>query len=82
MCHLIEQWCKIWRRAYLSLQKWYEELDKFSRKQSKVSKMVLWWVPFVQSILMYELKIYTRVMCNDTEEWSKIWSGMDLSIEK
>ena len=29
---------------------------------------------------MHELKIY-RVMCNDTEEWWKIWKGIDLSVQ-
>ena len=30
---------------------------------------------------MHELKIYRGVMCNDTEEWWKIWRGIDLSFQ-
>ena len=30
---------------------------------------------------MNELKIYRGVMCNDTEEWWKIWRGIDLSFQ-
>ena len=30
MSHHTEQWCKIWGKAYLSQQKWYEEFGKFS----------------------------------------------------
>ena len=37
---------------------------------------------FVQSVLMYELKNYRRVLCNNTEEWCKNWSGIDLPFEK
>ena len=35
----------------------------------------------VQSILIYELKKYITVMCNNTEEWCGILSG-NLSFEK
>ena len=30
---------------------------------------------------MHELKIYSGVMCNDTEEWWKIWRRTDLSFQ-
>ena len=30
---------------------------------------------------MHELKTYRRVMCNDTEEWRKIWRGIDLLFQ-
>ena len=30
---------------------------------------------------MHELKIYRGVMCNNTEEWRKIWRGIDLSFQ-
>ena len=30
---------------------------------------------------MHELKIYRGVMCNDTEEWCKIWREIDLSFQ-
>ena len=62
--------------------KWYEEFGEFWYKHSKVLKLELWWVPFVQSKLMYELKNFREVMCNETEEWCKTWSGIDFSFEK
>ena len=30
---------------------------------------------------MYELKIYSGVISNDTEEWWKIWRGIDLFFQ-
>ena len=30
---------------------------------------------------MYELKNYRGVMCTDTEEWWKVWRGIDLSFQ-
>ena len=30
---------------------------------------------------MHELKFYRGVMCNDTEDWWKIWIGIDLSFK-
>ena len=82
MCHGTEQWYKTWRRIYLLLQKWYEESGKFSCKHPKVLKLALWWVPFVQNILMHELKNYRGVMYKNTEKLCIIWSGINLLFEK
>ena len=30
---------------------------------------------------MYELKVYRKVMRHDNEEWSKMWRGIDLSVQ-
>ena len=30
---------------------------------------------------MYELETYRGVMCHDNEEWWKIWTGLDLSVQ-
>ena len=30
---------------------------------------------------MYQLKIYRGVLCHENEEWSKIWTGIELSIQ-
>ena len=30
---------------------------------------------------MYELKIYWEVMCDDNDEWYKVWWGIDLSVQ-
>ena len=56
MFHDIEEWCKIWRKTYLLLGKWQEEFGKFPPEHSKVSKLELWWDPFVQSRKCMSLK--------------------------
>ena len=73
--HDTNQWCKIWR-TYLLLQKWYEKFGEFTWKYSKNSKLELWWVPFVQNTLKYEIKNYRGVMCNNIEEWCKFEMGL------
>ena len=30
---------------------------------------------------MYDIKIYRGVICEDNEEWCKIWGGIDLSFQ-
>ena len=30
---------------------------------------------------MYELKIYSGVMCHDNEKWCKTWRGTDLPVQ-
>ena len=30
---------------------------------------------------MYELNIYRGVLCQDIEEWCKVWRGIDLSVQ-
>ena len=36
---------------------------------------------FCSKLKMYELKIYRGVMCHDNEEWCKIWTGIDWSVQ-
>ena len=79
--HDTEESSKNWRETVLWFGKWHDIFDKFSPEYLKVSKLVLLWVPFVQRKKRYELKIYRGVMCNDTEEWWKIWRGIDLSFQ-
>ena len=40
--HDTEKWWKIWRKADLWFEKWYEEFGEFSPDHSKVSKLELW----------------------------------------
>ena len=47
--HDTEDWCKIWRKIELWFGKWHEEFGRFSLEHLKVSKMGLWWDPFIQS---------------------------------
>ena len=49
MSHDDEEWCKNWRKTDLLFQKWLE-FGEFWPEHSKVSKIALWLVCFVQSI--------------------------------
>ena len=60
--HDTEEWCKIWRKTDLWFGKWHEEFGKFSPEHSKVSKLGLWWGPFVQSRKCMSLK-FTEELC-------------------
>ena len=60
--HDTEEWCKIWRKTDLWFGKWHEEFGKFSPEHSKVSKLGLWWDPFVQSRKCMSLK-FTEELC-------------------
>ena len=69
--HDIEEWCEIWRKTDLLLGKWHEQFSKFSPEHLKVSKLGLWWDPFVQSRKGMNLK-FTEELCvmtmkNDTK---------------
>ena len=52
-----EEWCKNWRKRDLWFGKLQEEFDKISTKHSKLSKLGLWWDPFVQSRKCMSLKV-------------------------
>ena len=60
--HDTEEWCKIWRKTDLWFGKWHEEFGKFSPEHLKVSKLGLWWDPFVQSRKCMSLK-FTEELC-------------------
>ena len=69
--HDTEEWCKIWRKTDLWFEKWHEKFGKFSPEHLKVSKLGLWWDPFVQSRKCMSLK-FTEDLCvmtmkNDTK---------------
>ena len=44
-----EKSCKIWWKTDLRFRKWHEEFGKLSPEYSEVSKLGLWWDPFIQS---------------------------------
>ena len=48
MSHDTEEWCKIWRKTGLWFGKWHEEFSKLLPKDLKVSKLGLWWGPYIQ----------------------------------
>ena len=69
--HDTEKWCKIWRKNNLWFEKWHEEFGKVSPEYLKVSKLGLWWDPFVQSKKCMSLQ-FTEELCvitmkNDTK---------------
>ena len=69
--HDTEEWYKIWRKTDSWFGKWHEEFGKFSPEHSKVSKLGLWWNPFIQSRKCMSLK-FTEEFCvvtmhNDTK---------------
>ena len=58
----IEEWCKIWEKTDLWFGKWEEEFGKFLPEHSKVSKLELWWDPFIQNRKCMSLQ-YTEELC-------------------
>ena len=62
ICHENEEWCKMWRKADLWFGKWHMEFGNFSPEHSKVSKLRLWWDPFIQSRKCMSLKV-TDELC-------------------
>ena len=58
-----EEWWKIWRKTDLWFGKWHQEFSKFSPQHSKVSKLGLWWDPFIKSRKFRSLKLFTEELC-------------------
>ena len=53
---------QILRKTDLWFEKWHEKFGKFSAEHLKVSKLRLWWDPFVQSRKGVTLK-FTEELC-------------------
>ena len=81
MCHDNEEWCKIWRGIDLPFQNWHGEFDKFWLEHLEVSKMFTLMCSFWAEYILFELKKYRGVIFHDTEEWYKIWRGIDMSFQ-
>ena len=81
ICHDNEEWCKIWRGIDLSFQNWHGEFYKFWLEHLEVSKMFTLMCCFWAEYILFELKKYRRVIFHDTEEWYKIWRGIDMSFQ-
>ena len=81
MCHDNGEWCKIWRGIDLSFQNWHGEFDKFWLKHLEVSKTFTLMCSFWAEYILFELKKYRGVIFHDTEEWYKIWRGIDMSFQ-
>ena len=69
--HDTEELCKFWRKTDQWFEKRHEKFGKFSPEHLKVSKLGLWWDPFVQSrksmTLKFAEKLCAMTMKNDTK---------------
>ena len=73
MCNETAEWWKIWGGVDLSFQNWHKEYNKFWIKYLKVSKLGLWWDPFIQSRKFKK--------SHGNEEWWKLWGELDLLFQ-
>ena len=60
-----EELCKFCRKTDQSFEKRHKKFGKFSPEHMKVSKLGLWWDPFVQSRKVMTLK-FTKELCVTT----------------
>ena len=65
--HDTEEICKFWRKADLWFEKRHEKFGKFLPEHLNVSKLELWWDPFVESRKDMTLNLQSN-MCHDNEE--------------
>ena len=56
MFYNTEEWYKIWKKTDLWFGKWHEEFGRFLPEHSEISKLKLWWDPFIQSRKYMRLK--------------------------
>ena len=76
MFDVTQDWYKIWRKTDWSFQKWYEKFGKFSPKHLKVSKLGLWWNPFVQSWKCRNLKFTGELFVATMNYYPKTEEGL------
>ena len=69
-----EDLLKFWRKTDFWFEKWHEKCGKFLPEHLKVSKLRLWWDPFVQS--------RKGVSLNFTEELCVMKMNNDTKIEE
>ena len=72
----IEESGKIWRKTDLWFRKWHEEFGKFLPEHLKVSKLRIWWDPFIQSRkwrMMQNLKSNWHVVSKLTLQFDEFW---------
>ena len=76
--------CKIWKGIDFSFENWQKEFGKFWREHLKMSKLELWWDPFVQSAKCMSLKFTEelRVMIrkNDTKNEEELTCRFKIHI--
>ena len=74
----------IWRKTDLWFGKWHEKFGKYSSEHCQICQKCqnsYFHGTLFCKVEMHELKIYRGVMCNDNEEWWKIWRGIDVSFQ-
>ena len=71
--NLKKNWIVIWKMTWGIWQIFIR-----TRESVKISTFMESFCPKQK---IHELKIYRGVMCNDTEEWWKIWSAIDLPFQ-
>ena len=76
-----EEWCKIWRKTDVLIQKW-QELGEFWPEHSKVSKIFFLIGSYCAKYLMFDLRKYRGIIFHDTKECCKIWRKSDLWFGK
>ena len=79
--HNTEESCKIWRKPDFWFGKWNEKFGKFSSETLESEKIGIFMGYFCSKSKIHELQNYRGVISNDTEEWWKIWRGIDLSFQ-
>ena len=60
--HDTEEWCKIWRKTDLWFGNDMRNLANFYQSTWKISRLGLWWDPFIQSRTCISLK-FTEEFC-------------------
>ena len=74
--HDTEEICKFWRKTDLWFEKRLEKFGKFSPEHLKVSKLGLWWDPFVQSrkgiTLKFTEKLWDMTVKNNAKFEEKL----------
>ena len=72
MENLKKNWLVIWKMAWEIWQSFTRALESVRTRTVMESFCPKWKI--------YELNIYTGIMCHDNEEWYKNWRGIDLSF--
>ena len=80
MCHVNEEWCKIWRDIYLPFQNGHEESEKFWPKHLSLKNLHFNGL-LLNKVYMFELQKYRGVMFDDTENLFKIREKIDWSFQ-
>ena len=76
-----QDWCKFWRKTGLCFQKWKWGICQIFTRALEGLKIGTLITYFCLKLRMYELKIYSGIMCHDNQEWCKNWRRIDLPVQ-